>query len=204
MYFAELATISLVVLLACMSPGPDFIAVTSNALSDRKRGLLVAFGISIACAIWAALAIFGLSIVLTHLSWFYDVLRLVGAGYLFWLGGKMLLSARKRQQSINVKRIESALHTAFRTGFLVGITNPKSAAFFGSLFVAVLPPQPPLWVHATTISIVLVVAMAWFGCLAVLFSIRRVRDSYQIVRRPIDAVMGVVLMGLGARLAMSR
>lgn len=204
MYSAELATIALVVLLACMSPGPDFIAVTSNALASRKRGLLVALGISVACAVWAALAIFGLSIVLTHLSWLYDALRLIGAAYLIWLGTKMLLSVRKRPEALAVKSVENAPGSAFRTGFLVGMTNPKSAAFFGSLFVAILPPQPPIWVHVSTISIVLAVAAAWFGCLAVLFSIQRVRKSYQTVRRPIDAIMGVALMGLGARLAFSR
>lgn len=203
-YLVEFGTICTVVLLACMSPGPDFIAVTSNALVSRKRGLLVAAGIAVACFIWAALAIFGLGVLLTKVAWLYDVLRIVGAAYLIWLGTKMLYAASKKQPAPALAPLNDLAGSSFRMGFFIGITNPKSAAFFGSLFVAILPLDAPTWVHMTTVGLVGVVALAWFSLLAVFFSISGVRSSYARIRRPLDAVMGVALLGLGTRLAASR
>ena len=203
-YLVEFGTICTVVLLACMSPGPDFIAVTSNALVARGRGLLVATGIAVACMIWAALAIFGLGVLLSNVAWLYDIVRILGAFYLIWLGAKMLYSASKEIPPTAVEKSNVRAGSSFRVGFLVGMTNPKSAAFFGSLFVTILPPHAPTWVHVSTVGSVGIVALAWFCVLAILFSISRVRTSYTRLRRPLDAVMGVALVGIGTRLAASR
>lgn len=50
-YLSQLLTFSGIVLLACISPGPDVIAVTSNALNDRVSDMFV--GLGIACAVVA-------------------------------------------------------------------------------------------------------------------------------------------------------
>ena len=93
-YLPQLLTIGAVMLLGCVSPGPDFIAVTSNALASRQRGLGVALGTALGIAVWAVLAVVGLGVLLTRLSWLYDVIRVIGVCYLLYLGGKMLLGAR--------------------------------------------------------------------------------------------------------------
>jgi threonine/homoserine/homoserine lactone efflux protein len=93
---------------------------------------------------------------------------------------------------------------AYQRGLMVGLTNPKAAAFFGSLFVTVLPAHAPLWVHAATIGIVASVSLGWFSAMAILFSTPRVQYGYNRLRKPIDAVMGTILISLGAKLAMDR
>lgn len=205
MQFApQLLTLAAVVLLACVSPGPDFIAVTSNALVSRSRGLGVAAGVAIACAIWAALAMFGLGVLLTETAWLYEAIRLFGAAYLIYLGAKMLFSACKPYAEIDITAAAGTEHVSLRTGLMVGLTNPKSAAFFGSLFVTILPVGMTAVIEWTAVAIVLAVALAWFSLVALMFSSGPVRSAYQSLRRPIDAVMGAILIGLGVRLATAR
>jgi len=203
-YFPQFAALAGVMLLACVSPGPDFVAVSSAALVDRRTGVLTALGVSLGCVLWAVLAVFGLGVVLTKLGWLYSTVRLMGAAYLIWLGGKMLLSARREAPPLAVARATHDHRDAFRRGLLVNVANPKAAAFFGSLFVTVLPVGAPGWVHVTTVLVVAVVAGTWFTLLALIFSAGPVRSVYTRVRRGADAVMGAVLMGLGAKLAIER
>jgi len=40
--------------------------------------------------------------------------------------------------------------------------------------------------------------------MAILFSTKRVQHGYNRLRKPIDAVMGATLIGLGAKLAVDR
>lgn len=205
-YLPQLFAIASIILLACISPGPDFVAITSNALTSRRNGMMVALGVALGCVVWAALAVFGLGVLLTRIGWLYSVVRYLGAAYLIYLGVRMLLSARHAPAKLEETQAaapEPAL-LAFRRGLLVNLANPKAAAFFGSLFVSVLPQDAPVWVHAATIGTVGLVSTIWFLCLALMFSARRVRSVYERLRRPADALMGVALVGLGGKLAMSR
>ncbi len=203
-YIPQLITLAGVMLLACMSPGPDFIAVSSNALGNRRAGMLVALGVSAGCVLWALLAVFGLGILLTKLSYLYSLIRFCGAAYLLFLGCKMLLSARHTKSSLKVSCSNEKQKDAFRRGLFVNLANPKAAVFFGSLFVTILPMAAPLWVHVAAIVIVGFVASCWFVVLAWMFSARRVRMMYDHIRRPIDVLMGAALIGLGVKLAVNR
>ena len=65
---SQLWVLSLVVLLAFVSPGPDFVAVVSFALGGRRGGIRVALGIALASFAWALLAMAGLGLVLGRLT----------------------------------------------------------------------------------------------------------------------------------------
>jgi RhtB (resistance to homoserine/threonine) family protein len=204
-YIPHLATLAAIMLLACISPGPDFVAVSSRALGSRRAGLLAAVGVATGCVAWALLAVFGLGMLLARLSWLYWLVRLGGALYLIWMGLRMLIGARKADAPAAAEAVHHASGmAALRAGLLVNLTNPKAVAFFGSLFITVLPAAAPAWVYCATVGVVGAVAMAWFATLAFMFSANRVRQTYARIRRPIDALMGAALVGLGARLAAVR
>lgn len=205
-YLPQLLTLSGIVLLACASPGPDFVAVTSNALNDRRSGMLVGLGIACAVVLWATLAILGFGLLIKELFWLYEAIRLAGAAYLIYLGARMLMAAFKAKSGEpgiqGVARV-GALQ-AWRQGFMVGITNPKTATFFATLFVTVLPVGAPTWVYVSVVALVGLITAAWLGTLAAFFSVGRVRSVYARMSRVVDALMGVALVGLGIRLASSR
>lgn len=203
-YAPQLLALAGIFLLGCISPGPDFIAVTTNALRSRSRGLGVAIGTATACSTWAALAMFGFSFLLGQIVWLYDAVRLIGAAYLIYLGIKILFSVRRRYSALQVGTNRNETRSPVLIGFTVGMTNPKTAAFFGSLFITILPADMPVLIQGAAIGIVAVVALGWFSLLALLFSIRQIRTVYDTMRRPIDALMGTILLGLGLRLAATR
>ena len=210
-YAAQLAAIAGVMLLACISPGPDMLAVTSHAFARRRAGVCAAAGIATSHALWATLAVFGLGLILARLAWLYEGIRIAGGVYLLYLGARTLMGLRRPAGAPQAAAApaaakspsQSGMH-AYRRGLLVGLTNPKAAAFFGSLFVTLLPAHAPLWVHGATIVTVAAVSVGWFTSIALLFSTGSVQRGYARLRRPVDALMGSVLVALGARLALDR
>lgn len=205
-YLSQLLTLSGIVFLACISPGPDFVAVTSNALNDRRSGVFVGLGIACAVVIWATLAILGFGLLIKELFWLYEAIRLIGAVYLIYLGARMLMASFKARGSApqlnGVPR--AGAFQAWRQGFMVGITNPKTATFFATLFVTVLPVGAPAWVYAGVVAIAGLITAGWLGALATFFSVGRVRSVYARVSRVVDALMGAALVALGVRLASNR
>lgn len=202
-YWPEFLAIASVFLLGAMSPGPDFVAVTSHALADRRSGLTVALGVTVAILVWAALAMFGLGAIVARNLWLYTTVRVAGALYLIYLGIRILLSVRRTAPAEATRPAGGGARAALRTGFLVGITNPKTAAFFGSLFITVLPLAAPFWVQAVTLVIIGSLAIGWFGLVALVFSTGRARAAYAKLRRAIDALLGGLLVALGLRLVLT-
>lgn len=202
-YLAQLLTLAGVVLVAYILPGPDFLAVSSNALASRRAGLLAGLGVATGCVVWASLAVFGLGLVMARLSWLYTAIRLAGGVYLIVFGIRMLL-ARRPAASATVERSRDTARGAYRRGLAVNLSNPKAAVYFGSLFVGLLPVGAPTWVLATVVGIVGLLAVGWFSTLAWMFSGARIRDVYDRIRRPINALMGLALAGLGTKLVLER
>lgn len=204
-YLPYLLTVAGMMLLAAMSPGPDFVAVSAGALAGRRDGVAVALGVACGIVAWATFAVFGLAAMLARLGWIYEGIRLCGAAYLAWLGLKMLLAARTPSpapaEAVPPQGAARPKRGGFRHGLLVNLSNPKAVVFFGSLFVTILPVGAPAWVEIATVAVVAAVSTLWFLALALMFSAGRVRAAYLRLRRPIDALMGAALLGLGARLA---
>ena len=199
-----LMTIAGVLMLSVMSPGPNFAIVTSTTMTvSRRAGILTGLGLAAASFTWALLAVAGLGLLIAHAGWIYTAVQLAGAGYLMWLGAKMVLGARKPPQVPSGKSRAVGLAAA-RKGFLVSMTNPKSVAFYGSIFAVMVPAQAPTWVHAAIVVISGGVSALWYCGLALLFSNGAVRRAFVRGRSVIEATMGLFLIALGCRMLVSR
>ncbi len=206
-YLPQLATLCAIILLACASPGPDFVAVTSQALHDRRAGIFVGLGIACAVTLWATLAILGFGLLIQEMFWLYEAIRWAGAAYLTYLGARMLwgaLRAPAADGATHGAAASASLAGAWRRGFVVGLTNPKTATFFATLFVTLLPVGAPAWVYGVVVGLVGAITALWLGLLAAFFSVGRVRAAYARLRRPVDALMGAALVCLGVRMATQR
>ena len=82
-----LATFTLAAVLIVLLPGPDTLVVLRNLTrGGARRGLATVVGVNIGLVLWVAAAALGLAAVLRASHVAYDVLRVVGACYLVWLG----------------------------------------------------------------------------------------------------------------------
>jgi RhtB (resistance to homoserine/threonine) family protein len=191
-------------LIAVASPGPNFFVITQLSLSGQKRrAIMAACGIAAGSVIWALLAMCGVAALLAKSHWLYAAVRLAGGFYLVWPGLRLLRGAL-RDVSTRVRVVEPASGKSWRSGLLTSLTNPKSGAFWTSIFATAFPSNAPLWLYVTIALMIACLSTGWHVGLAVAFTSRRVRASYQKLRRPIDAICGFVLVGFGVRLAASR
>jgi threonine/homoserine/homoserine lactone efflux protein len=187
-------------------PGPNFVAVTHHSMSEsRKSGLLIALGVSAGAATWATASLVGLSVVFEHATWLYDTIRFIGGLYLIFVGAKTILTSfYSPPLSCNAHRFPGGIFSTFRLGLFTSFSNPKTAAFFGSLFIATFPPQAPLWFYFVTVSVIFSISITWYSLVAYFFSISQVQSTYYILRKVVDKITGSVLLFLGARLAFSK
>lgn len=153
---------------------------------------MVALGITLGSTTWAVLATVGVAAVLARLGWVYTGIRIAGALYLIWSGAKLLWSAyRAEAPSSSQTPPPSPLlrpRAAFRTGLLTSLTNPKSGAFWTSVFVSVFPPDAPAGLLVATALMVAGLSAGWHCGIALVFAAERVQRGYRRLRRPIDAV----------------
>ncbi|MBN8942169.1 MAG: LysE family transporter [Rhizobiales bacterium] len=205
-HIGTLAAIGGVFLMACLSPGPVFVVITSTAIAvSRKAGVLVGLGVAGATFTWASLTMLGLGVIMTQVAWLHTGIRLVGAAYLIWIGLSMILGAGKPGQAIVAPSVDAGgAWASFRRGYLTSITNPKAAAFFGSIFAVMLPAHAPSWVYAATAVVVATLSAFWHCGLALVFSVGAVQAGYRKAKSRIDRVVGAVLILLGLRLAIAR
>jgi threonine/homoserine/homoserine lactone efflux protein len=91
-------------------------------------------------------------------------------------------------------------HNPLLLGFLTQISNPKTAVFFGSIFVAMLPREVPGWMIVALIAIVTMNETVWYSLVSLFFGSSPVRRFYLMAKRWIDRATGAFLGLLGLRL----
>ena len=204
-YLPTLITLTGVLILSVISPGPNFVLVTSTAVgASRRAGLLTALGLAAATASWVLLAEAGLGFVIVRVGWLYTGVKLAGAAYLIWLGARMLFGARKASKSNLAATAPAGDLATARKAYGVSMTSPKSAAYYGSLFAVMVPAHAPLWLYGLVLAIAAAISGLWYGGLALLLSHGAVRAWFLKARAGFEAAMGVVLIVLGGRMLFSR
>lgn len=190
------------VFIGAVSPGPSFVLVSRIAVSrSRKAGLAAAFGMGTGSVIFATLALFGLSALLMKVEWLYLALKVAGGLYLIYIGIRIWRSAVE-DLAIDAPASPDGGSVWRNYGFALGtqLSNPKTAIFYGSIFVALLPAQPAFWLLAALPPAVFAVEVGWYTIVTIAFSSNRPRALYLGSKLWIDRVAGVVMGALGARL----
>jgi len=202
-YLDSLALLIGVYIVGLVSPGPNFIIVTNTSMSvSRTAGLFAGLGLAAASLTWAIMAMAGLGFLLTHFEWLHITLQVAGALYLIWLGIKMIRNATKPLTSTGPA--ELTWQAAMRRAYIVSMTNPKSVAFFGSIFALVIPAHAPLWFYGVIALSCVLLSMLWYCGLAFFFSNPRVAGCFLRFKGYIERAMGGALILLGGRLLWAR
>ncbi|MCF1504838.1 LysE family transporter [Afifella sp. H1R] len=198
---AEWLAVITITIFAVISPGPDFAMVSRNSLSlSRRAGVLTALGIGMGVLVHVSYTLLGIGVLIRESPGLFNILKLVGAAYLVWLGAKMLFS-RKAGGPAAVNETAPSDLEALRIGFLTNALNPKTTIFIVSLFMQVVQVDTPL---VTRISYGLFISLAhvvWFTMVSLFFGAPRIQKQIFNVRHWIDRVFGMLLVGFGIALA---
>lgn len=116
-------------ILLNLTPGTDTIYIVSRSISQgRMAGVYSALGISAGIIVHTLLAAFGLSVILMQSAFLFNVIKIIGAIYLAYLGINMLMAKKMiREQKSLPKQSHKKI---FLQGMITNVTNPKVALFF--------------------------------------------------------------------------
>lgn len=201
---ALLAAVGALALLTVL-PGADFaIVVRWAATGGFRSGVLAALGVVTGCTLWGALTVAGLAALFTASPLAYEVVRVVGAGYLVWMAARMIGKSFRRSGDETVDAAPAVSgRVPFRQGMVTNLLNPKIAAFYVGVLPVLVPAGAP---HALTMAGLVVVhqvlGIVWLTLVAALVSRGRNVLSRPAARAWLDRVTGVVLLGFAGRLAL--
>jgi threonine/homoserine/homoserine lactone efflux protein len=190
-----------IAILVTVTPGAGTANVIRSALRGGWRsGVLTIAGNSVGVVIWGLLSVLGVSALIAASEVAFLVLKVTGACVLVWLGVQSLRHAGRP-----VDAVPRAGRRPFRDGLVTSVANPKLAIFFIALFPQFVGDRGS--VLPTTLLMVALVVMldfVWYTTLAVLVSRARAAYSGSRLSRRVERLTGVVLIGLGARVALEQ
>ena len=187
--------------LLTVLPGPDIAVVTRITLAHgRQAAVRGSFGVVSGLLVWGLLTVAGLAAVLAASAEAYTAVKLVGALYLLWLGAQTLWRSRRSYGSDEAAAMSGPPGRPWRTGLLTNLTNPKIAVFYTSLLPQLVPDGAPR--TPTLVALVLahaLISLSWLLLYTTAVSRAAVTLRRPRVRRALERVTGVVLVGFGVR-----
>ncbi|MEM7094314.1 MAG: LysE family transporter [Actinomycetota bacterium] len=205
-----LLTVAGLTVAALISPGPNFVLITSRAMaSGRRLAIASAGGVALGTASHAVLGIAGFGALLRSNSWIFTTAKLLGAGYLFWIGFKSLRSVWRTRRTAVARPAQAAVSSADQLGvrravldgWLTQMSNPKTTLFFLALFTTVVPTDASAATGVAVVATIVGLALVWYTVVATAFSLAAMRKAYRRAARPIDVVFGTLMIALGLRVA---
>lgn len=203
MTLAAFLTIALLHLFAAISPGPSFVVAIRTAAAEGLRPALgLAIGFGAGAVIWACAALAGLALLFQIVPALFTALKVLGGLFLIFIAVQTWRHARSPLPEVEADALPTSTGAAVLKGLAVQLANPKPAIFFGAVFVGLVPPDTPLPVLALLMAVIFVDETLWYALVARLFSLPRPRALYARLKSGVDRTFGVLLAGLGIRIAL--
>lgn len=201
----SLLLLTVICFIGMISPGPDFILVTKNALLYPKRqALATALGIVTGCFFHATYCILGLAFVITQSIVLYTTIKYAGAGYLIYLGLKGL----KSKQSTQIHQDRSSLKEitasrAYIEGVLCNALNPKLAVFLLSLFTQFVSINASISDKAVVAGVFIVESSIYWPLLVLFLQANNIRKAFANFQTVLTRIFGGLLVYVGIRVMLS-
>lgn len=193
--------------LACCAvvavPGPTVTVIVANSLRFGARaGLANVAGTQAGLALMLLVLAAGLQAVVAAMGTLFEIVKLIGAAYLIYLGLRMWLN--RSALALDDPRASVRRRSFFWQGLLVVLANPKALLFFGAFIPQFLDPAGDVVLQTILLGATfMVVATLLDGAYAVLAG----RAGAWLTRgrvRILELVGGTALIGGGLWLAFSK
>jgi threonine/homoserine/homoserine lactone efflux protein len=171
------------------------LCIRRTLAAGRASGLVSGLGAATADAIYGCIAGFGLtfisSILISQQGW----LRLIGGGFLCYLGLKTFL-ARPAEPAASAEG--NGLFGAYASTFLLTLTNPMTILSFGAIFAGLgVASASGNYVSASVLVLGVFIGSAlWWLALSGVVGVFRARFNRHRLRW-INRISGVIITGFG-------
>jgi RhtB (resistance to homoserine/threonine) family protein len=205
LYINEFLILATALFLALLSPGPDFAMILKQSISSGKRAsIFSSIGIGIGSSIHVVYTVLGIGLIISKSIILFNIIKYLGAAYLIYLGYKSLKSKGTNLNVKNIKIEEMSDFKAFSLGFLCNALNPKATLFFLSIFTVVVSIDTPMHVQAFYGIFCIFTATFWFVGLSLILSHKKVKGFFNKFGIWFDRSIGIVLIALGIKVALSK
>ncbi|MGY2461882.1 LysE family translocator [Vreelandella sulfidaeris] len=207
---AQFVSFLVAITLLTISPGVDTLLVIRNTARGGVRdGITTSVAICCGLFIHATISALGISLILLQSAWAFHMFKLVGAGYLIWLGITSLLAAR-RGHSLP---INGALKDApavsrwqpVKEGFLSNVLNPKTVVFYMAFLPQFIAPGDPALLKSLWLaSVHFIIANIWQVSVVLMVGSAGKWLANARFAQTLNAATGTVLIVFGIRLALTQ
>jgi len=200
---ADYPSFVIAVIVFLLIPGPGNLAlVTSTSKGRIAGGLAATLGLIAGDQVLMWLAVAGVAALLAAWPPAFRAVQWLGAGYLAWLGLRMLLAKAGDAPVLNIR----AGHY-FRQAFGITLLNPKAIVFYMAFFPLFVDPAQHAGIATFGVMAATIAVLTFlYGLIVTLLThhlAERLRADPRIGRL-LGKAAGVFMIGFGVKLALSR
>jgi threonine/homoserine/homoserine lactone efflux protein len=200
--------------LLTITPGLDTaLVLRTAAIGGEKRAVAAGAGICLGLFSWGLSASIGLGALLSVSRVAFNILRVVGACYLLFLGCKLFFRpgvAVEQEADLGSARAENSARVKdsrrwFVRGLLTNLLNPKVGVFYVAFLPLFIPAGRSVAGFSLLFTTIHVIeAMLWFAVL--ISAVRPLSHWLQNTRvaKRIDRITGTVFVSFGLRLLLEK
>ena len=200
---ADYGAFVIAIIVFLLIPGPGNLAlITSTGKGGIRGGLAATLGVILGDQALMWMAVAGVSALLAAYPTAFHAVQWLGAAYLAWLGFRMLLAKPGAAPILNMRAGQYV-----RQALLITLLNPKAIVFYMAFFPLFVDPAhhqgvATFGVMAATIA-VLTFAYGLGVVLLTHFLAAHMRAN-PLISRALEKFAGLVLLGFGVKLAVTR
>lgn len=200
-YLTEFFIIATTIQIALMSPGPDFMVTLRQTINyGKKYAYYSSLGIGLGIFIHVTYTLLGMGILVKNFPYLLDIVRVLGALYLIYLGISSFQSKANRIKLKKNKSVNSTYSKSFFIGFLCNLLNPKATLFFLSVFTAIISTDTPMYIQSLYGMYCILANIFWYMLVANILSQKKNLNLFNKYQNNIEKIIGIVLVLLGTKL----
>ena len=200
---ADYGAFVVAIIVFLLIPGPGNLAlITSTGKGSIQGGLAATLGVILGDQVLMWLAVAGVAALLSTYPAAFNAVQWLGAAYLAWLGGKMLLAKPGAAPILHIRP-----HNFLRQALMITLLNPKAIVFYMAFFPLFVDPARHQGLTTFAFMALTIAALTLvYGLTVVLlthFLATRLRTN-PVISRSLEKLAGLFLIGFGIKLALTK
>lgn len=202
-YLNEFIIIAVAHFIALLSPGADFIYLINSSINNKpKIAIGASLGIALSNGFYIILCLFGYATVFSQSEFLMSMIRIIGGGYLLYLGLKILKTKSEVFNNNGIFISQSSFIKELARGFYLSFLNPKISIFYISLFSLAISKETPLTVQFIYGMWMFLFVFIWDSMIALLVNKKELKEKI-LSFVYLEKIMGVLLLVIGGGLLYS-
>ena len=196
-YLDEFMIIATAHFIALLSPGADFIYLINTSINNKpKVAIGASLGIALSNGFYILLCLLGYATILSQSKFLMCLIKIIGGGYLLYLGYTILKSNTKLVKNKTMFLNQSTFLKEIAKGFYLSFFNPKISIFYISLFALVINKDTPLTIQLFYGIWMFLFVFIWDSILILLINKKGLKDKILSLVY-MQKIMGLLLLIIG-------